>query len=141
MGRGIGTNKKQKGNNTSPRSNFHAGTTVKLKKESEVTEVSTEEAPTQVPLQKCTNCKGNKQVWTTKTNHWSGMVAINCPHCGGTGNEPDPNKKLCLNCGGDGIRPADGVDSMGLPRWGPEGMDNRVDRTCVPCNGTGTQPE
>ena len=42
----------------------------------------------------------------------------------------------CMSCRGSGERPADGVDSMGLPRWGAEEDGNR-DRRCRRCNGTG----
>lgn len=46
------------------------------------------------------------------------------------------NSSVCLDCNGTGERLADGVDSMGLPRWGHEMLDNR-DRRCFNCRGKG----
>jgi hypothetical protein len=39
----------------------------------------------------------------------------------------------CIHCNGTGERQPDGVDEMGLPRWGPEGLDNKVDKSCTYC--------
>lgn len=51
--------------------------------------------------------------------------------------KPKEGYEICSNCSGTGERPPDGVDQMGLPRWGHEMMDNRVDKTCLTCNGSG----
>ncbi len=45
--------------------------------------------------------------------------------------------KTCTACDGSGIRPPDGKDSMGMPRWGHEMLDNRVDKRCPTCKGKG----